>query len=65
MPFKIFWRGFNRESNAEYAFLGVLLIIGFAVLGMTDTMLGGIFENAFFIFFLSVSLPKAIHTEQV
>jgi len=60
LPLKIFWHDFNTRSNAKYASLGILLIVSYGVLGTTDTMFGGVFENTFFVFFLSILLPNII-----
>jgi O-antigen ligase len=60
LPLMKFYEAFKKRHNTEYAFLGILLIASYILLGITDTMIGGIFEDVFYIFFLSIFLPKVI-----
>lgn len=61
IPFVVFWRTLKNRNNTEYAVLGILLISAYTLLGITDTMIGGIYENIFYVFFLSLLLPRAIN----
>jgi len=58
LPLKKFWQAFKENNNIKYASLGILLMSGYIILGATNGMLGGVAENSFFIFFLSLLLPK-------
>jgi O-antigen ligase len=62
LPLKKFWHAFKlkENSNIKYASLGILLMSGYTILSATNGMLGGVAENAFLVFFLSIFLPKVI-----
>lgn len=60
LPLKKFWQAFKKGDNIKYASLGILLMGGYIALSATNGMLGGVAENAFFVFFLSIFLPKVI-----
>lgn len=60
LPLKKFWQTYKAKNNTEYAILGTLLMSGYIILSSTNGMLGGVAENAFFVLFLSIFLPKII-----
>jgi len=57
-PLLVFIQAFKNKQNTEHATLGILLVTSYLLLGLTDTMIGGIFENTFYVFFLSIFLSK-------
>ena len=58
LPFLQFWKEMLKGKDNAYSKIGVLLITGFIVMSATNSMLGGVAQNAFFIFFLSLSLSQ-------
>ncbi|HIP62199.1 MAG TPA: O-antigen ligase family protein, partial [Sulfurovum sp.] len=60
VPLVVFIRAFEQESTFAYAMMGVLLVIGYAVLGMTHGMLEWEYENSFFLFFLAYTMVSII-----
>ena len=58
IPFFIFLKAFITEKRQYFSALGMLLIIGYCILGIGDTMYLGLREIPFFIFFLSFFLKK-------
>ena len=63
LPLTKFWRAFKTKNNTECAILGILLTSGYILLSSTNGMLGGVAENAFFVLFLSILLPKVIKSK--
>jgi O-antigen ligase len=58
IPFFIFLKAFIKEKRNYYSALGMLLITGYCIFGIGDTMYLGLREIPFFIFFLSFFLKK-------
>lgn len=59
-PLKKFWQSLRAKNNTKYAILGTLLMSSYIILSATNGMLSGTLENSFFVFFLSIFLPKVI-----
>lgn len=55
-PLILFCRRFLNGENPQAQILGATLICSYGILGIFDIMLGGIYENTFFVFFLSYFL---------
>lgn len=55
VPLRLFI--FDVKNNSDYALMGVILIISFAVYGIANKLFGDISINAFYVFFLSILLP--------
>jgi len=58
-PFFIFLKALMEKKHKYYSALGILLIIGYCILGITETMYLGLGEILFYIFFLSYLLNKS------
>ncbi len=51
-------RVLHRDSIFPFALMGVLLVVGYATLGVTHGMLEWEYENSFYIYFLAYLMPK-------
>ena len=56
IPLILFFRRFLNGKNPQVQILGATLICSYGILGIFDITLGGIYENTFFVFFLSYFL---------
>jgi len=61
LPLNIFLKALLRDKQNYYAIQGILLIFGYCILGLADTMYLGVFQTSFFIFFISLSLGKSLN----
>jgi len=46
----------QRRENKDYAYSGIILISSYCIFGLTGTILGDVFFNSVFVFFLSFFL---------
>ena len=58
LPLKQYIQNFKDDDKQEVIFVGIFLVIGYMLLGMTHGMLDYEYENSFFIFFLAWSMSK-------
>ena len=60
IPLLISIRSLGDENRFCYAMMGVILISGYATLGITHGMLEWEYENSFFLLFLAYLMPKLL-----
>jgi len=56
VPLRIFIRAMRQNRNEPVFIAGTLLAIGFASHGMFNVLMGDVFMNAFYVFFLAIFL---------
>ena len=56
LPLGSFVKDIKNRYRVEYSRVGIVLIVGYFLLGMTHGMLEWEYENSFFLYFLAISL---------
>lgn len=62
VPLKVFIQNLKNDDIFLYSFMGVLLCISYAGIGMTHIAFGEEHVNAVYVFFLAILLPPVIQT---
>jgi len=60
LPLKIYLK--KRNNGYIYSFMGVMLCVSYAIIGLTHIALGEEHVNAMYIFILALTLPKVMQT---
>jgi O-antigen ligase len=60
VPFRIFIKAMRHNRDEPVFIAGVLLTLGYASHGMFSILLGDVFMNAFYVFFLAIFLPLTV-----
>ena len=57
IPMTIFYQKLKDKESYHYAFMGMILCVGYAAFGFTHIAFGEEHVNAFYIFFLALLMP--------
>jgi len=60
IPMSIFYQKLKDKENYHYAFMGMILCIGYATFGFTHIAFGEEHINAFYILFMGFLLPRVM-----
>jgi len=58
IPMALSIKSLHDADSSSYAMMGVILIVGYATLGITHGMLEWEYENSFYLLFLAYLMPK-------
>jgi len=53
-PIKTFYFGLSSKEHQVWAFSGILLCLGYASFGVVNILLGDVFMNAYYVFFVTL-----------
>jgi hypothetical protein len=56
VPLRIFIKAIRQNRDEPVLIAGALLVLGFASHGMFNLLMGDVFMNAFYVFFLAIFL---------
>lgn len=64
-PLIYFWKQLSKQKECMWSASGFLLCIGYASFGVVNILFGDVFMNAFYVFFLSMTLSGCVNSQSV